>query len=320
MPNYPLPVEQQPNIVTAARYEYTLWEKRILYQVIAQLNKEVKKGATEADLFNNRVIRMPIKDVIGGSSDKLKEAKKAVISLRMKSFEIITNKGTPQECWEESGFIYRSKISEGIIEVVISELLMPHLIDLTKKFTRYSPFTAMILRSTYSQRFYEFCCRFRDTGHWYVSVEELREMLKTEDKYGTFGLLKQNVIEKARIELVELYEKSESDVCFTYAEVKKSRAITHIKFKILAKEKSKGAKESTLEEINIVNVYIKFLWPGDKNEARRINIFNKLSEVKGFKEFKEKADDISKRYPNNSSEKNAPILIKAMKEDYGISL
>ena len=207
MANHSLPTQLQPNIVTAARYEYTLWEKRIIYQVLAQINKDIKSGVNEVDLFNNRVIRMPLKQVISGDKERLKEAKKAVISLRMKSFEIISNAGTPQECWEESGFIYRSKITDGMVEVVVSELLMPYLIDLTKAFTRYSPFTAMILRSTYSQRFYEFCCRFRDTGHWHVSIEELREMLKIDDKYGTYGELKKNVIDKAKARGEQLRER-----------------------------------------------------------------------------------------------------------------
>jgi len=320
MADYPLPIQKQPNIVTEARYEYSLWEKRIIYQVLRQLNRSVKDGASEVDLFNNRVIRMPLKDVINGSKENLRHAKKAVTSLRMKSFEIVTNEGTPQECWEESGFIYRSKITDGIVEVVISELLMPYLIDLTKRFTRYSPFTAMILRSTYSQRFYELCCRFRDTGHWHVSIDELRDMLKTGEKYGTYGELKKNVIDKAKDELKELYDKNESDVCFVYDELKTKRAISHLHFKILAKEKNKGAQESTLEEINTINVYIKLLWPGDKNEARRVSIFNKLSAAKAFKEFKDKADDISRRYPDNSSEKNAPILVTAMKIDFNLSL
>lgn len=318
MADYPLPVQKQPNIITKARYEYSLWEKRIIYQVLRQLNSSFSKGVDEVDLFNNRVIRMPLKDIIVGGKENLRHAKKAVTSLRMKSFEIITNEGTPQECWEESGFIYRSKITDGIVEVVISELLMPHLIDLTKRYTLYSPFTAMILRSTYSQRFYEFCCRFRNSGHWHVSIDELRDMLKTEEKYGTYGELKKNVIDKAQAELKELYDKNESDVCFVYDELKTKRAISHLHFRILAKEKNKGAQESTLEEINTINVYIKLLWPGDKNEARRINIFNKLSAAKAFKEFKDKADDISKRYPKNSSEKNAPILVTAMKMDFNL--
>ena len=320
MPDYPTPIQKQPNVVTSARYEYSLWEKRVIYQVLGHLLREYNKGVSETDLFNNRVIRMPLKSVIMDDKDKLRHAKKAVISLRMKSFEIVENEGQENERWQESGFIYRSRIEDGIVEVVISELIMPHLIDLTKEFTRYSPYTAMILRSSYSQRFYEFCCRFRDTGHWHVSLDELRAMLRLEDKYATYGELKKYVLDKAQKELQELYDNNESDVCFVYDELKTKRAITHLHIRIKAKEKNKGAEESTADELQLMNQYIKSFWPDDNQERRRTQVFNELNKRKAFKEFMKKADDICARYQSKRPPELAGILIIALKEDFGLIL
>ena len=317
---YPVPTQKQPNVVTSARYEYSLWEKRVIYQVLGHLLREYNKGVSETDLFNNRVVRMPLKSVIMDDKDKLRHAKKAVVSLRQKSFEIVENEGTTEERWRESGFIYRSEIHHGVIEVVISELIMPHLIALTKEFTRYSPYTAVILRSTYSQRFYEFCCRFRDTGNWHVSIEELRTMLKLENKYSSYGLFKQKVVDVAQKELQELYNNNESDVCFVYDELKTKRAITHLHIRIKAKEKNKGAEESTADELQLIHQYIKSFWPNENQELRRIQVFNELNKKKAFKEFKIKADDICARYQDKRAHELAGILTIAMKEDLGLSL
>ena len=263
---------------------------------------------------------MPLKSVIMDDKDKLRHAKKAVTSLRQKSFEIVVNEGQENECWEESGFIYRSKIENGIVEVVISELIMPHLIDLTKEFTRYSPYTAMILRSSYSQRFYEFCCRFRDTGHWHVSLDELRAMLRIEEKYATYGVLKKFVLDVAQKELQELYDNNESDVCFVYDELKTKRAVTHLHIRIKAKEKNKGVEDTNAEELQLIHQYLKSFWPQDNQEGRRTQVFNELNKKKAFKEFMKKADDICARYQDKRASDLAGILTIALKEDYNLTI
>jgi plasmid replication initiation protein len=319
MKDYPVPVAQQHNVITAARYEYTLWEKRILYKIIQKMVDDIKKGANETDLFANRVLRLPIKNLLADDYRKnLYNLKRAAKSIMGKIFEVTINEGEENEIWEAGVFIYHSKIQEGILQVTISEMLMPYLIDLTKNFTRYSPYTAMILKSTYSQRFYEFCCRFRDTGHWHVSVEDLRFMLMLETKYATYGELKKNVLDVAQKELQELYDSNESDVCFVYDELKTKRAITDLHIRIKAKEKNKGVEESSADELQMIHQYLKAFWPQDNQEARRTQVFNELNKKKAFKEFKIKADDICARYQDKRAHDLAGILTIAMKEDLGI--
>ena len=151
-------------------------------------------------------------------------------------------------------------------------------------------------------------------------LEGLKEMLKIEGKYGTYGELKRYVIDKAQRELQQLYENNESDVCFVYDELKTKRAISHLHFRIKAKEKNKGARESTAEEIEIIHFYLKSFWPHESQEGRRTQIFNSLSTKRGFKEFKDKADDISSRYPKKAAKDLAGLLIKALNEDFGMAL
>ena len=321
MTDFPAPVTQQPNVITAARYEYTLWEKRILYKIIQQMVKDLKNGVSETDLFKNRVMRLSIKNLLADDYRKnLHHLKRAAKSIMGKIFEVTINEGEENEIWEAGVFIYQSKIQEGILQVTISEMLMPYLIDLTKNFTRYSPYTAMILKSTYSQRFYDFCCRFRDTGHWHVSVEELKFMLKLENKYSNYGLFKLKVLDVAQKELQELYDNNESDVCFVYDELKTKRAITDLHIRIKAKEKNKGVEESSSDELQIIHEYLKAFWPQENQESRRTQVFNELNKKKAFKEFKIKADDICARYQDKRAHELAGILTIAMKEDLGLSL
>jgi hypothetical protein len=179
-------------------------------------------------------------------------------------------------------------------------------------------FSGRILRSSYSQRFYEFCCRFRDTGNWHVSVEELRTMLRIDEKYATYGELKRKVLDVAQKELQELYNSNESDVCFVYDELKTKRAVTHLHIRIKAKEKNKGVEESTAEDLQLIHQYLKSFWPNENQESRRTQVFNELNKKKAFKEFKIKADDICARYQDKRAHDLAGILTIAMKEDLGV--
>ena len=323
MNEYPKPVQKQSNVITTARYDYNLWEKRILYKIIERMVVDIKRGVTEEDLFNNRIIHIPLRSILIDNSkhnNNLHNLKRAAKSIMTRLFEIVVNEGQENEEWEVFSFIYHCAIKNDTISVSVTPNMMPHLIDLSRNFTRYSPFVAMILRSTYSQRMYEFCCRYRDTGHWHISVEDLKFMMKLENKYDTYGVFKKFVLDVAQKELQELYNSNESDVCFVYDELKTKRAVTHLHIRIKAKEKNKGVEESTAEELQLIHQYLKSFWPEENQEVRRTQVFNELNKKKAFKEFKIKADDICARYQDKRAHDLAGILTIAMKEDLGLSV
>jgi hypothetical protein len=78
-------------------------------------------------------------------------------------------------------------------------------------------------------RFYLLLKRFADTGYREMTVEELRDVFDLQDKYKSFGNIKQRIIDKAQIELAE-----KTDLRFEYQEVKKagSKTVVAVKFRI----------------------------------------------------------------------------------------
>jgi plasmid replication initiation protein len=307
---------KQHNLVTRAKYEYSVWEKRLIYHVINRLQHEENPIS---NLFHYE-LDIPIAELLKGESKNYHHIKNAAKSLRIRSFEL--EKGTVGEKdyqWWECGFINYSSIESktGILKIEVNKLVLPYLVELASNFTTYSIVVAMSLRSIYSQRFYEFCSQFKDTGFWAVSVDKLKDVLKLEGKYALYGEFKKKVIEVAKKELAELYNNGQCDVCFTYTEIKTKRNITDLHFKIKWIKKNKGAAESSSEELQLIADYLKLIWPD--SEVRRKQVFKEIDKKKAFREFRIKVDEILAAYSGKRTSDLGGIITKACRDDLGLN-
>ncbi len=131
---------------------------------------------------------------------------------------------------------------------------VPYLIDISKSFTTFDLGTAMLLRSKYTQKFYELCSQFCGDFRYSVPAEEaLGNMYKkrvipfqmdvfrrifnleevrdartkriiTPASYQNYKDIKQNILEVAQKELYDLYSNGFSNLWFDYQEgAKKGR-------------------------------------------------------------------------------------------------
>lgn len=68
--------------------------------------------------------------------------------------------------WLSIGFVnYVKHIkNKSYFEVQVSKEVLPYYVELAQNFTSYSMTVAIALKSTFSQRFYELCCQYRNTG------------------------------------------------------------------------------------------------------------------------------------------------------------
>lgn len=212
----------QPNVLTSARYQYTITEKRLLYNVIALLQREMR-GEIQIDmsLFGDYYFTFPLERA---DPEKKNHAavRAAFQSLQEKRISIdYNNKGDGFE----GRLINWGKLKDGVITISLNSEIGSSLIQIAKGFTAYSSVVVMALHSTYSMRFYEWCSRFRDTGKWITEPDELRQMLCIDQTnvYKQYGMLKVRVIDVAQKELKLLYDAKHSDICFTYEEVRSGR-------------------------------------------------------------------------------------------------
>lgn len=243
----------QDNRITTARYELSLLEKRIMYFLLRDVrNKFVVNKVGNTTLFDDLIIKTTSsalrKDLNETNTGKIKKALK---SMRLRSFEWQNEYPEDHELheWFEVGFINYGKWKRGgDIEFQVSKEILPFFVELTSRFTEYNSLIAMSLRSKWSQRFYEYCCQWRQAGGFNMSIEDLRTQLMLENKYKDYSALKKKVIEVAHKELEDLYRKGECDVYFEFSEVKNGRSVESLKFKIISK--TKGAEYLSDDDID----------------------------------------------------------------------
>jgi plasmid replication initiation protein len=223
----------QSNILTTARYDFTKVEKRAVYFIINEVRKQfIETPRGQRNIFDNLIVKMTTES-LQKSDSNLQDIYKALKSLRRKS---ITYEDDNR--YFEVGYINYSdhQKGKGIVEVEVSKLILPHLVELAEQYTSYSLMIAISLRTKYTQRFYELCSQWRSTGFLTLKIDDLRVMFMIEDKYNRYALVKKNVIDVAQKELKECFDKGECDLYFTYKEEKKGSSVNGLKIVIITKE------------------------------------------------------------------------------------
>jgi hypothetical protein len=302
----PAPIHQQHNVITKARYNYTLIEKRIIYHILIQLKKQ--------EIADNQEITIPLHELTKDS--KIEHVQRSSISLLKKIFEI---KDPVNKSWTATGILQYITIENGMLKTEIAKKIKPYLLTLGN-FTRLNIEIAVNLKSVHTQRLYEICCQYRDGKLKYrPSIEELKQMMMIEDKYSSYGHFKSRVLGPARKELKQLYENNESDIMFNYHEHKTSRQITHILFEITSKEKDKQNSKITANEVqDFTELYIKPFWPN--NPTRIHQVFNYIHKKQAWITYKTVVNDICNRKNNQGKPlpKIAGLLVSILKKDHQI--
>lgn len=97
----------------------------------------------------------------------------------------------------------------GIVEIELSEKILPFYQDVTNRFTLFDVNIALKLKSKYAKKFYEIVSRFKDIGQKRFEIEELKELLgiiiddgkKVKDKYPQFNKFQERVLDVCRDEI-----------------------------------------------------------------------------------------------------------------------
>lgn len=229
----------QSYILTTAKYDYSVYEKRILYRII-ELMQEYTKGKSlnsrysiTKTMFDDIDIVMPASAFLKDEKDQnYTRTKDALLSLNRKVIQY-----EDRESWGAFNLIERPvvhKIGDNI-SFRISPTIAKAFLDFSKGFSKYELETAMSFKSEYSMRFYELLSGQKKPITY--SVENLKIMFKVEDKYKLTANFINKVIEPAKKELDE-----KSPYSFEYNPVKLGRKITSIKFYPVYQPKNRDAK------------------------------------------------------------------------------
>ncbi|MDM1497105.1 replication initiation protein [Myroides odoratimimus] len=217
----------QSYILTTAKYDFSVHEKRILYRII-ELNQHLIEGKklnrkykVDSNLLGDSIYTLPISLFLkeGDSSNHL-EVKKALNRLQKK--EIVYEDDT---IWASLTIIANPKIQKfgETVTFTVDKLINDALLDFSKGYRKYELKTAMEFESVYSMRFYElFSSQAKPINY---SIDTLKEMFGIVGKYKLTADFIRRVVEPAKKELDE-----KSPYTFIYKELKTGRKITSLQF------------------------------------------------------------------------------------------
>lgn len=174
----------QSYILTTAKYDYTAYEKRILYRVV-ELMQELTEGkvlnqkySVQTNIFGDMDIQMPVTAFLKDEKDmNYSVVKKSLKSLNSKQIQYEYGK-----VWKLFNLIERPVIDKkGYIAFRLHPVIASVFMDFSKGFRKYELKTAMQFESVYAMRFYELMSG-QKTPLTYTIVH-LKEMFGIENKY-----------------------------------------------------------------------------------------------------------------------------------------
>ena len=216
-------------MLTSARYDFSVYEKRILYRLVelAQYELQGKKlvdfvgTSVETNMFGDKDITMPVRSILANEEDKN-------YNLAKKAFKTMANRTIEQtkgNIWYLDHMLERVRVNlgTGVATFRVSPEVWKLILDFTKGYRKYELKTTMQFKSVYSMRFYELLSGQKVPLSF--SLEELKKMLKLDDytdkngkhhreKYKRAGDFQKNILDVAQKELDEY-----SPYSFTYEEI-----------------------------------------------------------------------------------------------------
>ena len=218
----------QSYILTTAKYDYSVYEKRILYKIIEQLQFLIegktldKRYSIQNGLFeNSKLFTFPFSAFKKNDEDKNHaQIKKALLSLENKVFEY-----EDEEVWRTIRIIYKPEVykRKEYISFVLTEEIIQCLLDFSKGYKKYELKIAMQFESVFSMRFYELLSNQKKPINY--SIDALKKMFQITNKYKLNADFFRYVIEPAKREL-----DSKSPYTFYYEPIKTGKKITSIHF------------------------------------------------------------------------------------------
>lgn len=236
----------QSYIFTTAVYDFNVYEKRIIYNLVRLAQSQIEGVKLSESLYridhaykDYLVVELPISDfLIDGDDKNHSRIKAALRSLHKKTFTYQFD-GT----WECFSIIANPKVKlrSSKVSFIVDTRVWDVLLNFSRGFSRYDLEIAFNLESSYSMRFYEMLAGQKEPIAY--SIESLRKEFGLEGKYKLNKDFIRRVVDSAKSEL-----DLKSPVTFNYRPLKDGRKITRILFYPIRQE-SKQPHDTLLKEV-----------------------------------------------------------------------
>lgn len=306
----------QANALTQSRYDFNVIEKRCLYQIIKEVRHLFIESHTgQRDLFDNMRVTLTPK-MLESLGDKKKQVYDSLVRLRKRDVEIDT-----EDVWMNTGYVTMVKHDkkQDLYIVEVSSEIMPYLVALAENFTTYDLTVAISLKSSYSQRFYEFCSQYKNRQNktFFFTVDQLRQMMMLEDKYPNSAHFKQKVLDVAQNEIKDMYDKGQCDLWFEYAvkDTDKRRILSYFFFVHTKEEEDQKLDYQQVTAcLQRISSILNAFFPRDKKFVKRVIQEAQLRPDITF----ELLSKLEKKVLDYDKKEIPPIIRFVLREDYGI--
>lgn len=224
------------NDLLEAKYDFTLWQKRIFIYMVSRIGKEDKDFSMQ---------RIYISELLGFFGSRGGKDYDVIRKLPRDMFEkevrvpyftdaghkrwyvkrIITEYTEPDDAVEENNYI----------EMRFHSDLKPYLLELNSRFSKYDIRNVLELGSVYSFRMFEILKSRHEIQKAYqphieasiieFDLEEFKAILSVEGKYKLYADFKRFALDRAQRDLAEY-----CDIIFALKEVKKGKRVATLQF------------------------------------------------------------------------------------------
>jgi plasmid replication initiation protein len=223
-----------------------------------------------------------------------------------------------------------AKREKGHWRLLFPEKTVHFLTEVSRGITPLQTIVYLTAQSKYTIRMYELLMRFRDTGKWYTTPEDLADLFELPITYRkNYGRLNQTILKPAKKELLELYKNNQSDIYFSYKEERGGRGnkVQHLIFSIFWREKKAEKEKQENTHLQFISDNLKRIMidgvkitkhQKKKNEDFINKALSKLVETGNVKYF---ADKLEKRILQNTAienDKKGALARYILTEDFGV--
>ena len=173
-------------LTTIARYNFSIYEQRILLQVINYAQEKFRGLILRDNLrklahpFRDASIVLPISSVLGEHDQHYSRVKSAVVALQSKQLQMYD---TQRHTWFSSPLVLQAAIKErsGMLHLVVPKEFYDTLFDLTSGWSAYDINVALSLQRPYSVRWYAMVNHA--SKPFVISIEQLKATFGVSNQY-----------------------------------------------------------------------------------------------------------------------------------------
>lgn len=222
------------DLIQKTRHNLSTQEQKIILYLITKIKPE----DSELKLYEFKIREFcTICGIDDDNGKNYANLKNTIKKLADKSFWVtVDEKGTETLLrWIDRPYI---NAKSGTIKIKLDELMKPYLLQLQERFTQFSLYYTLAMKSQYSIRLYELLKSYENLGGWAFTIDDLKKRLSAEtyDRYPDF---KRKVIDIAMREINDF-----SDISVTYELEKQGRKYHRIKFIVKLKKDLKDRLET----------------------------------------------------------------------------